>query len=432
MRAYKIAMTPPMGPVVLMADGSLQEDPIPEEAELMIPKLPRVALPEGDWGAVAETARLLVASEAPVIVADRCARTPDGLARLFELAELLQAPVVDAGARMNFPTRHPLNQSHRGRALIAQADLIVGLDVNDFWGLVHSYRDQLHRTSKLSLKPGCKTITIGSSDLFIKANYQDFQRFADVDLAIAADSETTLAMLIEAVKREIPSDKKDAYAARGQKMAEAHMKGLAQARDDAAVGWDASPISTARLCAELWAQIKDEDWSLVSGDNSVSGWPHRLWTMDKHHHYIGDGGGYGVGYGAPAAVGAGLANRKHGRLTVALQNDGDLMYQPGVLWTAAKHKIPVLFVMHNNRFYFQEVMHLQRMANRHDRDVTTAHVGTEIANPNIQYAKLAQSFGVHGEGPITDPSDLAPALQRAIATVKGGEPALVDVVTQGR
>jgi len=431
-RAYKIAMTPPMGPVVLMADGSLQEDPIPEEAELMIPKLPRVALPEGDWGAVAETARLLVASEAPVIVADRCARTPEGLARLLELAELLQAPVVDAGARMNFPTRHPLNQSHRGRALIAQADLIVGLDVNDFWGLVHSYRDQLHRTSKLSLKPGCKTITIGSSDLFIKANYQDFQRFADVDLAIAADSETTLAMLIEAVKREIPSDKKDAYAARGQKMAEAHMKGLAQARDDAAVGWDASPISTARLCAELWAQIKGEDWSLVSGDNSVSGWPHRLWTMDKHHHYIGDGGGYGVGYGAPAAVGAGLANRTHGRLTVALQNDGDLMYQPGVLWTGAKHKIPVLFVMHNNRFYFQEVMHLQRMANRHDRDVTTAHVGTEIANPNIQYAKLAESLGVHGEGPITDPSDLAPALQRAIATVKGGAPALVDVVTQGR
>jgi acetolactate synthase I/II/III large subunit len=431
-RAYKIAITPPMGPVVLMADGSMQEDPIPEEAELRIPKLPQVAMPEGDWGAVTETARLLVAAESPVILADRCARTPAGLARLVELAELLQAPVVDAAARMNFPTRHPLNQSFRGRGMVAQADLVLGLDMTDFWGQVHSYRDQLHRTSRPILKPGTKTITIGSGDLFIKANYQDFERFADVDLAIAADSETTLGMLIEAVKRALPDERKAALAARGAKLAEASLKGLAAAREEAADGWDASPISTARLCAELWAQIKDEDWSLVSGDNSVSGWPHRLWTMDRHYHYIGEGGGYGVGYGAPAAVGAGLANRKYGRLTVALQNDGDLMYSPGVLWTAAKHKIPVLFVMHNNRCYFQEIMHLQRMANRHIRDVTTAHIGTEIAHPNIDYGKLAQSLGMHGEGPVSDPGDLAPALQRAIATVKSGEPALVDVVTQGR
>jgi thiamine pyrophosphate-dependent acetolactate synthase large subunit-like protein len=431
-RAYKIAMTPPMGPVVMMADMDLQEGPIPEDAELSIPKLPQLALPEGDSGAVSELAKLLVAAEAPVILADRCARTPVGLARLVELAELLQVPVVDVGARMNFPSRHPLNQSARGRGLVAQADLVVGFDVADFWGQTHSYRDQIHRTSAPLLKKGAKTVTVGSNDLFIKANYQDFQRFAAVDIAIAADSETTLLMLIESVKQALPADKKSSLEARGKKMAEAHMKAIDQARDEAAVGWDASPISTARLCAELWAQIKGEDWSLVSGDNSVSGWPHRLWTMDKHYHFIGDGGGYGVGYGAPAAVGAALANRKHGRLTVALQNDGDLMYSPGVLWTAAKAKIPLLFVMHNNRFYFQEVMHLQRMADRHVRDVTTAHIGTEIANPNIQFAKLAESMGVHGEGPITDPKDLGPALQRAIAIVKRGEPALVDVVTQGR
>ncbi len=431
-RAYKIAMTPPMGPVVLMADGSLQEDPIPEEAELHIPKLPQVALPEGEWGAVAEAGRLLVAAENPVLIADRCARTPQGLARLVELAELLQAPVIDAGARMNFPSRHPLNQSHRSKALIAQADLVIGFDVNDFWGQVHTYRDQLHRTSHPILKAGAKTITVSSSDLFIKANYQDFERYPEVDLAIAADAETTLVMLIEAVKREIPDTRKAAYEARGKKLAEAHMKGLEAARADAAVGWDASPISTARLTAELWEQIKGEDWSLVSADGSVSNWPHRLWTLDKHHHYIGDGGGYGVGYGAPAAVGAALANRKYGRLTVAIQNDGDLMYSPGVLWTAAKHKIPMLFVMHNNRCYFQEIMHLQRMANRHVRDVTTAHIGTEIAHPNIDYAKLAQSLGMQGEGPITAPADLAPALKRALATVKRGEPALIDVVTQGR
>jgi acetolactate synthase I/II/III large subunit len=431
-RAYKIAMTPPQGPVVLMADMDLQEGPVEEDAVLRIPRLPELALPQGESGAVAELARMLVAAEAPVILADRVARTPEGLARLVVLAELIQVPVIDLGARMNFPTRHPLNQNARARILLAQADLVVGLDVGDFWGAVHSYRDQIVRTSAPRLKPGTKTVTIGSGDLFIHSNYQDFERFADVDLAIAGDSETTLPMLIEAVKQAIPATKKADYEARGKKMAEAQMKALDQARNDAADGWDARPISTARLTAELWAKIKDEDWSLVSPDNSVSKWPHRLWTMEKHYHYIGDGGGYGEGYGAPASVGAGLANRKYGRLTVAIQCDGDFMYSPGVLWTAAKHKIPVLFVMHNNRFYFQEVMHLQRMAARHVRDITTAHIGTEIANPNIQYAKLAESFGVHGEGPITDPNDLGPALERAIATVKRGAPALVDVVTQGR
>ena len=86
------------------------------------------------------------------------------------------------------------------------------------------------------------------------------------------------------------------------------------------------------------------------------------------------------------------------------------MYAPGVLWTQAHHSIPLLTVMHNNRAYHQEVMHLQRMANRHQRDITTAEIGTTIKNPNIDYAALARSMGVHGEGPITDPKDLGPAI----------------------
>jgi thiamine pyrophosphate-dependent acetolactate synthase large subunit-like protein len=103
-----------------------------------------------------------------------------------------------------------------------------------------------------------------------------------------------------------------------------------------------------------------------------------------------------------------------------------------VLWTAAHHRIPLLTVMHNNRAYHQELMHLQRMANRHNRGIDRAHVGTTIDNPNVDYAKLAQSMGVYAEGPIDNPKDLAPALARAIGVVKKGEPALVDVVTQPR
>ncbi len=431
-RAYKLSTTPPYEPVLLVADSELQENPIKPDEALYIPKLPRTMPPQGDAGAVAEAAKMLVAAESPVILADRCARTPQGVALLVELAELLQCPVVDQGGRMNFPSRHPLNQSARGHALISQADFILGLELTDFWGSTHGYRDQIERTSWPTTKKGVKLVSISSTDLFIRSNYQDFERFEDVDIAITGDAEATLPALIEAVKRQITADHKSAYEARGKKMAAARKGAIEWARTDATYGWDASPISTARLCAEVWAVVKNEDWSLVSPTASVSSWPQKLWDFDKHHRYIGASGGYGVGYSLPAATGAALANRKHGRLTVSLQNDGDLLYAPGALWTQAHHKIPLLSVMHNNRAYHQEVMHLQRMANRHNRGVDTARIGTAIENPHVDFAKLAQSMGVHAEGPITDPKDLGPALKRAVDIVKRGEPALIDVVTQPR
>jgi acetolactate synthase-1/2/3 large subunit len=431
-RAYKIAMTPPTLPVVLVADGELQENPIPADAKMHIPKLAHAGPPQGDSGAVAEVARLLVAAENPVILADRMARTPAGLAHLIELAEALQAPVVDLGGRMNFPTRHPLNQSERNRALIADADVILGLEVADFYGATHNYRDQIERTSKSITKPVAKLITINANDLYIKGNYQDFQRYPEVDVAIAADAEATLPSLTEAVKRMINDDRKRALEDRGAKFKVANQQSLERARDAAAFAWDASPISTARLSAELWAQIKDQDWSLVSATTFVSRWPQRLWSFDKHYQYIGTAGGYGIGYGAPAAVGAALANRKYGRLSVSIQTDGDLMYAPGVLWTAAHHKIPLLNIMHNNRAYHQEVMQVQIMANRHSRGIANCGIGTTITGPDIDYAKLAQSMGVYGEGPISDPKDLGPAIRRALDVVKRGEPAMVDVVTQPR
>ena len=139
-----------------------------------------------------------------------------------------------------------------------------------------------------------------------------------------------------------------------------------------------------------------------------------------------------MGYGAPAAVGAALANKKYGRFSVNIQTDGDLMYAPGVLWTAAHHRIPLLTIMHNNRAYHQELMELQIAANQHNRGIERAHIGTTIDDPNINYAKLAESMGMMGIGPIENPADLAPAIRRAVETVKRGEPVLIDVVTQPR
>ena len=433
-RAYKIAMTPPMMPVLITIDGALQEDPVTPAmaARLRVPKLTVATPPQGDAGAVAEAAELLVNAENPVIVADRVARTPAGIGLLVELAETLQAPVIDRRGRMNFPSHHPLNQSESANQVIARADVILGLELFDFWGTVNAMRDALHRTSRSRVREGTRLISISAQDLFTKANFQDFQRYAEVDVSMAADAEATLPALTEACRRLVTADRRSAFSERRQRLELAHARGREAARAEAAYAWNASPISTARLAAELWNQVKDEDWSLVSESGNSSGWVWRLWDFQKSYHHIGDSGGAGVGYGAPAAVGGALANKKHGRISVNIQADGDFLYAPGVWWTAAHHRIPLLTVMHNNRGYHQEIMHIQRMANRHNRGVTSARLGSALDNPNPDFALIARGMGVHAEGPITNPNDLGPAIRRALDVVKNGEPALVDAVTQPR
>jgi acetolactate synthase-1/2/3 large subunit len=431
-RAYQLAMTPPTMPVVLVADGTLQENPIPADANLRVPKYVVPAPPAGDRDTVNEVAKVLVAAENPVIVTSRSARTPAGLKSLVELAELLQCAVIDQHRRMNFPSRHPLNQSWNTRPIVGNADVILGLETYDFYGVVHALGGQTRVIPRSIIKPGTKLVSISSSDLFYKSNYQNFQRFEDVDIAIAADAEATLPSLIDAVKKLITEDRKRVFQARGVKLAEASRQALEQNRTNATYAWDTSPVSTARLSAEIWAQIRNEDWSLVSDTFWISYWPLRLWDFEKHYHYIGGAGGEGVGYMAPAALGAAVANKKHGRLTVCIQSDGDLMMAPGTLWTSAHHKIPMLTLMHNNRAYHQEIMQLQRVANQHNRGIDTCDIGTTIKDPNIDYAQLARSMGVEAEGPISDPGMLGPAIKRGIAAVKRGNPYLIDVITQPR
>ena len=420
-RAYRISTTAPREPVVLVLDSDLQEKPIAKDAAFRIPKLTLNAPPQGDSGAVAEAARLLVSAANPVIVAGRVARTPAGMQHLMEFAEALQAPVIDQGD--NLPSRHPLLAAG-GPALLRDADVIIGLEVTDFWGTIHRFRDQLERSYQSNVKNDAKLISINSGDLYLKSNYQDFQRFQEVDLAMAAEAEATLPALTEAVKRLLTDARRSALQERGKKVAAAGQAALERARTDATYGWNASPISLPRLSAELWAQVKSEDWA-----GGMDGFQ---WNYEKHYQRTHISAAAGVGFQAPSAVGAALAHRKYGRMYVHMQTDGDLMYAPGVLWTAAHHRIPMLVVMHNNRAYHQEVMHLQRMAGRHERGIKNAGIGTTLVDPNIDFAKLAQSLGWYAEGPITDPKDLAPSIKRAIAAVKRGEPALLDTVTQPR
>jgi thiamine pyrophosphate-dependent acetolactate synthase large subunit-like protein len=438
-RAYQIAMTPPYGPVMISLDAGLQQEPIKEHGgeKLYIPRFVPTAPPQGDSGAVKEAARLLANAQNPVIVADRCARTANGITLLVQLAELLQAHVVDQNSRVNFPKTHTLNSPP---SAVGGADVILGLELTDFWGTVNAFTDNAMNdgigTNRSRIKPETKLISISSLELNTKANYQYFQRFQVVDVPIAGDAEATLPALIEAVKAAIPNERKAAIAKRGEAARKAYAEGKERARQAAAVAWEASPISTARLVMETYGAIKHLDWSLVVAEGSGFTWPFRLWPIDKHYQWIGRSGGAGVGYGAPASVGAALANRDAGRFTVGFQSDGDLMYAPGVLWTAAKHRIPLLSVMHNNRAWHQEVMHVQRMANFRNRVVNTGGdlgpVGTSIMNPDIEYHKLAESMGWWAKGPIKDPAQLGPALKEAVKVVQAGQPALLNVWTQPR
>jgi acetolactate synthase-1/2/3 large subunit len=416
-RAYKIMMTPPMAPVMLVADSELSERKIENEAALRIPKLTLPAPPQGETSAVNEAAKLLVAAENPALFAGR-AGSQAGMDLLVELAETLQAPIQGG-----LPSRHPLSQ----RGALDRADVVLGLEVEDLWGTLNSVRDQLHRSFRALTKPGTKVISIGTRDLYTKSNYQDFQRYPEVDIAIAADVEATLPALIEACKRLITADRRRTLQERGKQLAENKARQIQRARVDATYAWDASPISTARLQAEVWEVIKNKDWASAGGTGT-------FWNVDKHYRTIEGAGGGGLGHGPPAGVGAALAHRKHGRLVVKFQNDGDMMYTPGALWTATHHRIPVLFIMRNNRAYHQEVMHLQRMANRYQRGATAdkTHIGVAITDPNIDFAMLARSMGVYSEGPITEPQNLGAALRRAVERVEKGEVALVDVVTQPR
>jgi len=431
-RAYKIAMTPPTLPVLISVDKYLQEDPMPEGVHPRIPKLSPTKPPQGDIAGVKEIAKMLVAAEMPVLIVERAARTPAGLGYVVELAELLQLPVIDTLQRMNFPSRHPLNQnSGRGPDLgvIREADVILSMENPLLWSMVNTLAEGSSE-GRSRLKPGAKLVSISSLDLFTRSNYQDGGRYQEVDIALAADAEATLPLLIEEVKRLVTGERRRFFDARGAKIAAASQKRMEQDRVRASYGWDDSPISTARIAAELWPQIKNKDWALVSRSDAMSGWAQRFWNFEKYYQHIGQSGSVAIGYNNPASVGAALAHRKNGRLCINLQHDGDMMFLPNALWTAAHHKIPMLTVMHNNRAYNTEVMQVQQIAGLHHRDIGNCRIGNAIDTPNIDFAKLAQSMGWYAEGPITDPKELGPAIRRAIAIVEKGQPALLDTVTQ--
>jgi thiamine pyrophosphate-dependent acetolactate synthase large subunit-like protein len=432
LRAWRLARTEPQGPVYVCLDAGLQEEalarPIPlPDVRRFEPATP----PHADPGAIDEAARRLVEARFPLIVTEFLGRRPGVAATLCRLAERLAAPLIDLSAeyqgRPSVPAAHPLDMSGARHEVVAEADVVLALDVASFLGAL-GHTDRSTREVRL-LNESAHVIAISLEDYAARSWAQTFQSLVPVDLPIAADAALALPSLLAAVEDRLRVDRAAATRqARAERIAARHAALHAEWQAAVSLERSSTPLSPAVLTAEIWEAIKGEDWILANG--SGKGWARRLWDWQPER-VCGGSGGAGLGYGLPAALGVTLAHRGPGKLCVNLQADGDLLYVVSGLYTAAHHRLPLLTVMFNNRTYGNDEDHQETMAKTRGRPVENKVVGIRIDDPAPDFARIAQGFGVHAEGPIERVDAVGPALRRALRVVKDeGRPALVDVVTR--
>ena len=440
LRAYQIAMTEPRGPVYLCLDVELQESRLPDDFQL--PDVRRYrppAAPTGDQEAIGEVAKMLASARWPVLLVEALGRSAGGSEALQSLSELLGVPVIEQGSAFNLSNRHPLNLTAARDEVLKEADLVVAVGVKDLEaalkrpapeaaGVPSSLprgRAGYSRRSESVIADGTKLVRIGLTDYGVKSWASSYGRLLPADVSILGSGPNVLRELVRLSRSEVSPR----VAERTARAREIHAATDARIRAEVKERWWAQkPTSTARLASEIWAVIQDHDWVLAHG--SLSGWERRLWEMTDGARCIAGGGGTGTGMGV--AMGVALAFRGTGKVCVSIQNDGDLLYTPGSLWTAAHHDIPMLMVMFNNRSYYQDVGHQLTITNLRQRSLENVGVGVSLEKPATDFAMLAKSFGLHGEGPVFDADDIQGALARGLKVVKQGQLALIDTLTQPR
>ena len=428
-RAYNEAITPPMGPTLVVLSSDIQKENVPN---LQLPSYKPPTFVTIDSTHARDIAKGLLAAQNPRIAVGRL-RTPEGVKNAVELAELVGASTSTAATNgpMSFPQRHPLC----GPGADTTYDYTLGLESPGAQASITGPNLAKVAAQRDTTDIGFGGITPGSGGRGAGRGGRGGNGGASAP-PLEADAEASLPLIIDQVKQQMTPDQKARIQARAAKHAtanhEAHITALAQAVDAKRAGWNGSPISTARIYAELWPLIKNEDWCFASPSSFSGGHNNQLWDHNKPYSYLGGQGAGGMGYGAPASVGAALAAKARGRFVVNIQTDGDLNYAPGVLWTAVHHKLPLLSVMHNNRAWHQEYMFVEYMAGVRGRGENRADIGNTLRDPFIDYTKMAAGYGMAGEGPISDPTKLAAALKRGVASAKRGEPYMIDVITQPR
>jgi thiamine pyrophosphate-dependent acetolactate synthase large subunit-like protein len=433
-RAWRIARTEPQGPVYLCLDAALQEEKL--ERDTTIPDFARFAPPtppQADPRALEDAARRVCEAESPLILVESLGRNPEAGAALQRLADLLAAPVVDLGdghrGRASLPNRHPLDLSGAKAPLVQESDVILALDVQDLLGALGEVDRATREVRRLNERAAL--ITISLNDYAHRSWAHTALSLVPVDLAIAADAALALPALVELVEDRLKKEPRaTARRARAERLAARHTALAGEWRATAERQRAERPIAQSVLAAEVWEAVKGEDWILANG--TANGWVRRLWDW-RPERTCGGSGGAGLGYGLGASLGVALAHRGSGKLCVDLQSDGDLLYVTSGLFTAAHHRLPLLMVMCNNRSYYNDEEHQERMAVARGRPVENKGIGIRIEDPAPDFATIARGFGVHAEGPIDDPRALRPALDRALRVVKqDGRPALVDVLVQPR
>lgn len=426
-RAYRIAMSEPRGPVYVALDAGLQEDPL--DAPVAMPDFSRLAVPSAigpDPASLSRLAGELVRSERPVIVAGYPGRDPSAFGQLVELAELVGIGVVDVGLRLNFPNRHPLCAT--GTKALEEADCVLFLDVKDM-GKPTQVLDSTSRSIRSRIAPSAKVLDLGFNDLGASSWSEDYAVLLETDVQVTADTRVALPMLLRECRALLEGD--DASQSRREawkrQVSQMHEETWLRWRQEALRARDLSPVSTARLAEEVWEVVRHHDWVLTA--NTAADWARRTWDFDTPYRHPGVHLGTATQIGI--SLGVALAHKGTGRLVVDLQPDGDLMFDAGSLWVAAYYELPLLVVMFNNRAYYNDWEHQERMARQRGTPVERAYIGMEINRPGPDFAGLARSFGWFAEGPITDPDQVRDAVQRCAAHVaETGKPALVDVICQ--
>ncbi len=431
LRAYRIALTEPQAPVFLALDAALQEEPVDRPASL--PDSSRFPLPTSlhpDPAALRRVAEMLVTAEHPVVLADYVGRHPEAVMHLTALSDLLALPVSDRGSRFNVPSTHPLDLTGAEGELLAEADLVLALDLSDLQEALTT-TDRTTRRPVSRVPPSARIVHITLQDLLVRGWSQEYGALYPVDLLLCADTSAALPALLPLCREALTAHPEArARCERRRRSLMARRQALRESwRAEAERRWDDKPITLPRLAAELWEVVKDEDWVLVN--RTLHGWARRVWEWTAPYQYVGVSHGGSVGYGIGHSLGAALAQRSSRRLCIDIQPDGDLLYTPSGLWTAAHHRIPLLVVMYNNRSYYNDERHQKLIAESRGRPVENAGVGIRLDDPPIDFAGMARSLGIYGEGPIENPADLRPALTRAVRhVVREGTAALVDVITE--
>ena len=412
-RAYSITRAAPSAPVYVCLDVSLQEASL--SGEPAIPDVSRDRTPRThgpDAAAVAATLDLLKDARRPLFLLGRLSRDEQDWDRRVALAERYGARVVtDLKNGAAFPSAHPLHPAPSGiflpRAsaeLIGAADVILSLDWIDLAGTLDAARNHGHPTQAtiISCTPDAVLHNGWTKDSFGRE---------PVDLTVPADPDLLVQALLEAKQQPI------------EKNEWAH-PGPAQAPAIAGEGPD---IFMHDLATALRDALGDEPACLV---RLPLGWAGA--DLDAAHplDYLGMDGGAGIGSGPGMAVGAALALEGTGRLPVAVLGDGDFLMGGTAAWTAAHYGLPLLIVVANNAYFYNDVVHQERVAAQRQRPVRNSWIGQAIANPEPDLPALARSLGLHAPAQVRDRAGLPAALAEAVAAARSGRPVLLDVQTR--